>query len=167
MIPETSARRTVELYRADPCPERWTLAATLIEGEDLADATLLRRDNGWWLFAAERARWASSWDTLVLWRADRLLGPWRPHPANPVLVDLTAARPGGRILDIDGKLVRPAQDCAGGYGARLAFAAIEQLDETGFRQAVLARAKPFGSNSGLHSYDRTDRFEVIDLFGPR
>ncbi len=167
MIPETSARRTVELYRADPFPERWTFAATLIEGQDLADATLLRRDDGWWLFAAERARWASSWDTLVLWRADRLQGPWRPHPANPVLVDLTAARPGGRILEIGGKLVRPAQDCAGGYGARLAFAAIEQLDETGFRQEILTRAKPFGRNSGLHSYDRTDRFEVIDLFGPR
>lgn len=167
MIPETSARRTVELYRADPFPDRWTLTATLIEGVDLADATLLRRDDGWWLFAAERARWASSWDTLVLWRADRLQGPWRPHPANPVLVDLTAARPGGRILEIGGRLVRPAQDCAGGYGARLAFAAIEQLDETGFRQEILTRAKPFGRNSGLHSYDRTDRFEVIDLFGPR
>lgn len=167
MIPETSARRTVELYRADPFPERWVLDRILIEDADLADVTLLEQDGGWWIFAAERKRWTSSWDALSLYRAPSLHGPWRPHPGNPVLVDRRAARPGGRILNVDGRLVRPAQDCEGGYGAALAFAAIDRLDEGGFHQSVLARAAPFGRNSGLHSYDRSARFEAIDLFGPR
>jgi hypothetical protein len=167
MIPETSARRTVELYRADRFPDRWTLHQVLIENADLADATLLRKDGFWWLFAASRVRWTSSWDALSLYRAERLTGPWHPHPGNPVQVDLASSRPGGRILDIGGRLIRPAQDCAGGYGARLAFAEIERLDEEGFQQRIVEIARPRGRNSGLHSYDRTSAFEVIDLFGPR
>jgi len=167
MIPETSARRTVELYRADPFPDRWVLHQVLIEGADLADATLLWRGGLWWLFAASRQRWTSSWDALSLYRAGSLFGPWEPHPANPVRVDLASARPGGRILEIGGRLIRPAQDCVGGYGARLAFAEIERLDEDGFEQRIVATAQPWGRNSGLHSYDRTEAFEVIDLFGPR
>ena len=52
MIPETSANRTVEIYRATSFPDRWTLEDTLLEGVSASDATLVERDGRLWLFAA-------------------------------------------------------------------------------------------------------------------
>lgn len=167
MIPETSSRRTVELYRADPFPDRWTLHSVLLENVDLGDATLQKVGDIWWMFAGSRERWTSSWDALSLYRAPSPFGPWEAHPGNPVLVDLTAARPAGRILDVDGRLVRPVQNCDGLYGAALGFAEIRALTPETYAQSLSASALPWGDNSGLHTFNRSATLEVIDLFGPR
>jgi len=167
MIPETSSRRTVELYRADPFPDCWTLHSVLLENVDLGDATLQKLGDEWWMFAGSRERWTSSWDALSLYRAPSPFGPWQPHPGNPVIVDLHAARPAGRILDIGGRLVRPVQDCDGQYGAALGFAEIRTLSPQAYAQTLSATALPWGENTGLHTYNRSATLEVIDLFGPR
>ena len=167
MIPETSGRRTVELYRADPFPERWTLHSVLLEHVDLGDATLQRIGDDWWMFAASRERWTSSWDALSLYHAPSPFGPWQAHPGNPVLVDLHAARPAGNILEIDGRLVRPVQNCDGLYGAALGFAEIRSLTENNYVQTFAAAALPWGDNLGLHTFNRSASLEVIDLYGPR
>ncbi|MET4632601.1 glucosamine inositolphosphorylceramide transferase family protein [Kaistia defluvii] len=167
MIPETSARRTVELYRADPFPDRWTLHSVLLENVDLGDATLQKVGDIWWMFASSRERWTSSWDALSLYRAPSPFGPWEPHPGNPVMVDLHAARPAGRILEIGGRLVRPVQNCDGLYGAALGFAEIRTLTSEAYAQTLSAMVLPWGDNTGLHTFNRSASLEVIDLFGPR
>lgn len=167
MIPETSARRTVELYRADTFPDRWTLHSILLDDVDLGDATIAAHGDRWWMFAASRERWTSSWDALALYWAPSPFGPWQPHAANPVMVDRRSARPAGRMLSIDGRLVRPAQESTEIYGAALAFAEVTELSNDGYRQRVVARSLPWGANLGLHTYNRSASYEVIDLFGPR
>ncbi|WP_018181164.1 glucosamine inositolphosphorylceramide transferase family protein [Kaistia granuli] len=167
MIPETSSRRTVELYRADPFPESWTLHSVLLEGVDLGDATLQKVGDSWWMFAGSRERWTSSWDALSLYHAPSPFGPWQAHPGNPVLVDLHAARPAGRILDVDGRLMRPVQNCDGLYGAALGFAEIRSLTPTDYAQTLAVTALPWGDNLGLHTFNRSRTLETIDLFGPR
>ena len=167
MIPETSGRRTVELWRADPFPDRWTLHSVLLEDIDLADATIHEIGGRLWMFAASRERWTSSWDALSLFSAETLFGPWIAHPDNPVLVDLEAARPAGRILRRGDCLVRLVQDCGSGYGAALGFAAIDAISADTYRQTILDVARPAAPDSGLHTYDRAGPIEVIDRFGPR
>ncbi|ODT09629.1 MAG: hypothetical protein ABS35_42790 [Kaistia sp. SCN 65-12] len=167
MIPETSGRRTVELYRADPFPDRWTLHSVLLDDVDLGDATLQQVGDSWWMFAASRERWTSSWDALSLYHAPSPFGPWQAHLGNPVMVDLRSARPAGRILDIDGRLVRPVQNCDGLYGAALGFAEIRSLTPSDYAQTLSATALPWGDNLGLHSFNRSATLEVIDLYGPR
>lgn len=167
MIPETSKRATVELYRADPFPDRWTLHTVLLDNVDLGDVTLQRAGDVWWMFAGSRARWTSSWDALSLYRAMSPFGPWEPHPRNPVLVDRRSARPAGRIFERDGRLIRPVQDSSRGYGSALGFAAIEQLDEAGFRQHIVGRAEPWPGANGLHTFNQAGHFAAIDVFGPR
>lgn len=168
MIPETSANRTVELYRAERFPDRWVKEAVLLEGVLADDATLVAYEGRLWLFASVRDWQASSWDALGLFHAPSLLGPWQAHAGNPVLLDPTASRPAGALFERDGQLIRPAQDCRGGYGSGLAFAHVDRLDEADFAQTVIARTTPKTQNtSGLHTYNRAGEVEVIDLFGTR
>ena len=59
MIPETSAARRVELYRAFDVPGSWERQAVLLDSIDAADATVLSHDGRLWLFAAVAAQDAS------------------------------------------------------------------------------------------------------------
>lgn len=174
MIPETSGAGTVELYRATGFPYSWTRERVLLSGLEASDATVFRHQDRWWITATVRDGGSFS-DALHLWSADQLTGPWRPHPQNPVLVDISAARPAGRVEMITGpdgdRLIRPVQDGRTGYGAGLAIAEITALDEDRFEQNVLARLSPGSWWPGrrIHTINRSGRLECIDgsAFSPR
>lgn len=170
MIPETSGAGTVELYRATRFPGSWTLEEVLIEGMEVSDATPFRHGGRWWLSATARHGGSYS-DALHLWSAERLQGPWSPHSRNPVLVDIAAARPAGRVVSRDGRLIRPVQDGRRGYGAALALAEVTRLDDDAFEQRVLATIAPGTRWPGhrLHTLNRAGWLEVIDgsSFSPR
>ena len=167
MIPETSAKRTIELYRAERFPDRWALERVLIADVAASDATLVRHGGRSWLFATATEAHGSSWDALHLFHADHLFGEWRAHPRNPVLIDAGAARPAGAMTE--GSLLRPAQDCRAGYGAGLTFCAVDRLDEGHYEQRVVNRLAPppaWGA-SGVHTLNIAAGIEAIDSFGPR
>ena len=163
MIPESSQAGTVDLFRATRFPEGWVHEARLLDGIEASDATPFRHRGRWWMTATVRDGGSYS-DALHLWSADHLRGPWRPHPANPVLVDAGAARPAGRVVDRDGRLIRPVQDCRGGYGSALGLAEVMRLDETGFEQRVVGTIGPGPLWPGrrLHTLNRAGRLECID-----
>lgn len=163
MIPESSAAGTLDLYRSVTYPDTWEHTATLLEGMEISDATPFRHAGRWWMTATVRHGGSYS-DTLHLWHAERLRGPWTPHAANPVLVDIAAARPAGRVVERDGRLVRPVQDGRDGYGAALGLAEITRLDETAFAQRQIASLSTGGTwpGSRLHTVNRAGRLECID-----
>jgi hypothetical protein len=164
MIPESSANRTVELYRADPFPHRWVREATLLSGIEASDATLVRHGGYFWMFAATRDG-AGSWsDTLSIFRASDIRGPWTPHPGNPVLVDQASARPAGAFVERDGVLWRPVQDCTDGYGTGIGLAEITRLDSEHFAQTVhtVLRAPAEWPGRRFHTLNRAGRIECID-----
>ncbi|KQO61671.1 hypothetical protein [Methylobacterium sp. Leaf88] len=176
MVPESGATGTLDLYRATAFPGGWVKEATLISGLNASDPTLLRHDGRWWLFATVRddgehdgpfAAWGSYSDSLHLWSAPDFRGPWTAHPGNPVLIDIAAARSGGRIVARDGALFRPVQDCRDGYGVALGLARIRRLDAAGYAQSVemILRAGPRFPGTGLHTLNRTPHFEFIDGAG--
>jgi hypothetical protein len=169
MIPETSANRTVEIYRAMRFPDQWVLESTLLRDVSAADATLLEQDGRLWLFAALAETGGSSWDTLGLFHATKLMGPWTPHAANPVLVDAGSARPGGMMFERDGTLIRPAQDCRGGYGSALSLCRVDRLDPMHYAQTVMARLapRPNWAAEGMHTLNAAGGLEVIDCVGWR
>ena len=163
MIPETSGRRQVELWRAVDFPNRWECVAVLIDDIDLGDATLHRADGRCYLFGAVRPHWGSSWDGLAIFTAEQLAGPWRPLFAGPAKVDVASARPAGRMFSCGAAVVRPFQDSSGGYGAGLGFARVDRLDASGYAETTLTALRPAPPLSGLHTYNRGGGFEVIDV----
>jgi hypothetical protein len=164
MIPESSANRDVALYRCVAFPDRWERHVTLLDGLELGDATVTRHQGLYYLFGAVRDGAGGYSDTLAIYYADRLTGPWLPHAANPVLIDRAQARPAGNMVVRDGRLWRPVQDCSQGYGAALALAEVTELSPTAFRQQVRHNIAPGPAWPGrkLHTLNRVGNLEVID-----
>jgi len=164
MIPESSANRTVDLYEAERFPGGWRHVQTLLSGLRLADATVIRWGGRLWMFAAHGQAGTSNYDELHLYSAEALLGPWHPHPLNPVKLDAGSARPAGAMWIEDGRIVRPVQDCRSRYGDRVAFQVVTALDETRFAEAPLDRPDPGGAAPGeaVHTWNEAGRWAVID-----
>jgi hypothetical protein len=174
-LPTTSDRRELALYRLDPASRRWSKDRTLIEGVALVDASIARYDERWWIFAADDDDHRFS--KLFAWHADSLFGPWQPHAANPVKIDVRSSRPGGTPFEYQGALYRPAQDNSRTYGGRIALNRIVRLTPLEFEEEVVAVVEPpaRGYSAGLHTLsavgDRTlldaKRLEVKPYLIPR
>lgn len=164
MIPESCAARRVELYRATNFPWSWELARVLIAGEEVSDATMVKHNGRYWLFGTVGGGWQSSWDTLKIWSAESIEGPWDPCGDGPALVDARCARPAGHFFRRGGELWRPAQDCSTGYGAGLVMARVDRLDLDGFAQTTGAVLRPNSSwpGLGIHTFNIANGLEAVD-----
>jgi hypothetical protein len=162
MLPST--RVGVELYRADPFPDRWTLVRMVMSDVVANDPTLLAHDGRLWLFANVVREHAEPNEELHLFWADSLEGPWTPHAANPVVSDVRSARPAGRIFRRDGMLIRPGQDCAGVYGRAVVLNRIETLTTAEYHESTVGRLEPtwLAGNIGTHTYNAAAGIEAID-----
>lgn len=171
MIPETSERRTVELYRAVSFPRRWELVKVLFRDVAAVDTTFFEHAGRCWIFLAMSPTGASLNDELFLFHADTPFGDWISHPWNPVVSDVRRARPAGPVFREGGALWRPGQDCAGDYGAAFWLNRIDQLDPDGYRETPVRRIDPSWIPDGLctHTYTRAGDFEAMDnrLWKPR
>lgn len=174
MMPECSMSGKLTLYRAASYPDAWEPAAVLVDAP-LHDATLFVHAGRFWITAAAQgpaiAPWGSSWDSLNLYSAPALLGPWTAHSANPVLIDARSARPAGCVFEAGGKLYRPVQDCSSYYGSVLGIAEVTRLDGEGYGQRVVS-AHSFPARTrllGPHTLNRIaipgGHIEAIDVYG--
>jgi hypothetical protein len=165
MIPETKSNGTIELYRATSFPDEWVLDTVLMQGVRATDATLFEHGGRFWLFTNMSGPAASSHEELFAFLADSPRGPWRPHPCNPVVSDVSDARPAGALFRRDGRIFRPAQDCAVRYGHALVLNEVVVLTETDYREVPSARIGPEGRRDivGTHTYARSEDLEAIDL----
>jgi hypothetical protein len=150
-IPESSEAEEIAIYRARSFPREWERVATLIGGFGGCDSSVIFRDGLWWLFCT--AREAPNHE-LHAWWSEHLLGPWSAHARNPVKTDVRSARPAGTPFVADGVLYRPAQDCAGGYGRRVAINRVRRLTPTEFDEQPVAFVEPDARGpyrAGLHT----------------
>ena len=164
LLPESRASGKLVLYASDDPAGPWEPHATLDVNGDIADATLLRHEGRWWMFAALPSRLNPSTE-LALWFSDRPEGPWREHPLNPVLVDVRSARPAGPFFVVDGQLYRPAQDCSTGYGDRLVIKRIAHLTTEQYAEEAVAVVRPDRHGPfphGLHMLTSVGSVTLVD-----
>lgn len=156
MTPETLGAGAVRLYRAARFPYGWAHVADLIPGE-YADPTVFFHGGRWHLFACATP---NRHDSLVLFRAEELRGPWAEHPASPLVVgDASRARPAGRVVSEDGRVIRFTQDCSERYGRRVRAFEIGELSETRYAERECAAASSLTASGrgwngrGMHHVD--------------
>ena len=164
MMPESSAAKELVLYRAAPFPQRWVRDTVLVAGREFNDATLLEQGGRFWLFGTQRCGGGSSSDTMAVYSAPSLHGPWTPHAMNPILIDQSAARPGGRFIEQDGKLLLPVQDGSKKYGGGLGLVQLTRLDDDDvvFSPPVAVSPGAAWEHTGIHTLNRAGRLEVVD-----
>ena len=167
MIPESSENKTVELYRCRDFPYEWEFKKNLMTGVEAVDSTLLLyRDGLWWLFTTIRENSGyPNWEELFLFSAETPLSEeWTPHPMNPVISDVTRARPAGKIFERNGDLYRPSQDCSRRYGYGIRINRIVTLNRSEYCEEEVSFIEPLWDSNieGVHTINQDGKITFID-----
>jgi hypothetical protein len=160
-IPETLGQNAISLYRTVAMPERWEKVASLLEGFDAVDATVVLHQQRWWLFCTDFRE--PRHHRLYAFYADELAGPYVGHAANPVKIDPRSAGCAGTPFVVDGTLYRPAQDCSRSYGAAVVLNRIVELTPFVFREAAVATVMPCADYpAGVHTLSSLGAITLVD-----
>jgi len=166
MIPETKNNKTIELYKSHNFPYKWEFQKNLMESISAVDSSLFFYNNKWWLFSNIAINEGdSTWDSLYLFYADNFMtDSWNPHPLNPIVKDLSSARPAGRIYMTEDGPIRPSQNCEQRYGYSINLNKIVTLNENSYEEILLEEIKPKGINGlrGTHTFNYEDDIYVTD-----
>jgi hypothetical protein len=155
MIPDTYESDSLRLYKADTFPDKWSFVTKLVNGKNFVDPSIIRFNGQWWIFVA-----LTSNDTLRLYSAQTLTGPWHEHPQSPIIRgDKNIARPGGRVLIYDNRLFRYTQDADPTYGNQIWAFEITELSTSVYKEKIVGsnpilKASGSGWNAkAMHTID--------------
>ncbi len=162
MIPESQQAGSIRLYKTLNFPNQWSFVGTLLSKPlseaHFADPSIFHYNNKWWLFTRTNLR--SEPATLRLYYADNLLGLWHEHRKSPIIKsNEPIARPAGRVLPFDGKIVRYAQYGYPIYGTQVRAYEITELTTKSYREReaaespVLTGSGAGWNSSGMHHVD--------------
>jgi hypothetical protein len=158
MIPETHKAGSIRLYKTRNFPVGWSLANTLISGPRFSDSAIVRYAGKWWLFTETDLK--MKFDTLRLYYADDLIGPWLEHPKSPIIEGNSKnTKPAGRLLVLNNRVIRYAQDCHLVYGMQVRASEIIDLttESYGEREVdespILAGSGVGWNREGMHHID--------------
>ena len=165
MIPETSANRTVELWKCVEFPLKWEKHANILENIDTVDTTPFFHEGLWYLFTSTRRNCKKFGDRLDLFFTEDILTPnWQEHPQNPVCQGHQQFRMAGKPFIYNGKLVRPSQDSLKRYGGNIELKEILELSPTAYKEQLLEVVLPDwnAEDDGCHTINAEENFVVLD-----
>jgi hypothetical protein len=166
MIPETGMNHTIQIYHCTKFPFQWELKKVLINNIRAKDATIFKHKNQYWLFASVNEQPNGPiHDDLFLFYSDNLLeGDWTPHPQNPIVSDVSSARPAGNIFTHNGRIYRPSQNGSKHYGYGMQIKEITTLNKNRYEEKEVQSIKPNWAKEviGTHTLNFDSGFTVID-----
>jgi hypothetical protein len=162
LIPESQHSGSIRLYKASEFPWRWSFVGTLLSQPrseaNFVDPSIVRHDDQWWLFTKSNP--SSTPDMLRLYYADNLLGPWHEHEKNPIVEGHNPiARPAGRFVPYNGKIIRYAQQGYPVYGTQVRAYEITELttktyhEQEAAESPILTGSGTGWNGSGMHHID--------------
>ncbi len=167
MLPEAHRSGGLTLYRAVAFPDRWEAAGRIELNHVPVDATPFFHEGLWWLFYCPATSAGDKIGALHIAFSERLQGPWRPHPGNPVRRDDASARPGGTPMVVDGRVMLPVQDCSHTYGGAIRPLFFDRLDvdrveaEAGGALPIPTGFAPYVE--GMHTLAAAGEVTLIDV----
>ena len=159
LIPESYQTNSVRLYKAVDFPTGWSFVQNLLDGHDFVDCSFFAFGGKCWLFAGLGSP-PNRADTLCLYYADDLMGPWLEHRQSPIIEsNMHSARPAGKVLIVDDRVIRYAQECYPAYGSRVRAFGITELATISYHESevdqspVLTASGTGWNESGMHHID--------------
>lgn len=190
MLPETRGAGDVRLYRCLEFPGKWEFAGKLFDLEAVDTTVLFDRhgstddektDCNGKSDDCEMSHGSCRVFTytkkhLEIYHCQLERDMFQIRKAEKIYSGPASAtdRPGGSIVRMTGqggtgRMLRPAQNCTDYYGQELIVNEIDRLEKQSFREHVYCRLSPGqirlpGVNPvGIHTYNRNERYEVIDI----
>lgn len=166
MIPESSEKREIRVYKCIEFPFEWEFEKTIMKDLTAVDSTVIFFEGLYWMFTNIASHEATStYDELYLFYAEDLLSDnWISHPENPIVTDVKNARPAGSLYEMNGVLYRPSQNCSIRYGYGMQINRILELTKNHFREEVVESIYPDWQKDLLatHTINSKGDFTVID-----
>lgn len=164
MCPESYQREDVSVYKLREFPDNWIKTDTLIENEKCVDTTFFSYKGEIYLFTFKPS-FHKYGGCLYLYR----LKDGCIDGEKYITDNREYARPGGNILNKNGKYIRVSQDCTKDYGCGLAFSEIDSVWPN-YEEHLIKKIsvddipiKTKGKFTGIHTYNTLNDIEVIDL----
>lgn len=144
MIPETSQNKTIELYKCVNFPLEWKFVKNIMTNVVAVDTTIYKRDGQYWLFTNLREQNGGSKhiELNLFTSKDILSDDWVSHPNNPIVKNVSKARPAGNLFSVDDELYRPSQDCSKHYGYAISINKIGQMTSNVYEEELVSKIKP-------------------------
>ncbi|KAJ1294138.1 hypothetical protein BS78_01G122900 [Paspalum vaginatum] len=139
MMPESSKKGNLQLYRAVDFPLKWKLEKVLLE-RPLVDSVIINFQGSYWLLGSDLSSYgAKQTGELFIWYSSSPLGPWNPHKQNPIhsTGNKSSARNGGRPFIYNGTLYRVGKDCGGGSGYTMQVFKVQVLTANQYKEVAI------------------------------
>ena len=131
IFPESAQNKKLSCYEF--CHDSETLSFLKdIINLPLRDSSIIKHNNKYWLFGVMYSNIINY--ELHIFYSDNLLGPYTPHPSNPLKNGLDGIRQAGNFFVVDEILYRPTQNCKNFYGESITINKITELNEIGFAE---------------------------------
>lgn len=161
VFPEAAESGKLSCYEYDPLKEQLNYLKDILP-IPLLDTTIVKYENKFWLLGVMGDN--NSTYSLHIFYSENLLGPYEPHTYNPVRSGLNGIRPAGNIIEVDGSIYRPTQNCENNYGESISINKIVKLSETDFIEEFymdISINKKRKSNKEIHSIHTINHIENI------
>lgn len=163
IMPESNACSELYMYRAVKFPDKWEKCNKLRIGVEYADTTPFE--------------WNGEKKALTY----RVTDPYHPelllldledctHDRKLELPNVERRRSAGNVFEYKGKRIRPAQDCVEDYGTGIIFYEYGMTSNGEYYEDEVLELKPEQLVlshtlylTGMHTYNCTENYEVIDI----
>lgn len=164
MVPECARSGKITVYKSKKFPYEWTEHRTLFEGEGV-DTTPLPISQNKQMGFISTLRTKENRQNNCLFALDY-------SGTNRKLIDNDfTVRPAGHFIRHGNGFLRPSQDCNNSYGGALVFKRLINSDIENYKEETDLRITPDEIDvdykkdryNGIHTYNCTNEYEVIDL----
>ena len=169
MIPETGSKHALYLYKCTSFPQKWTLVKVLKENIDSSDSIFINYKNEYYLLASVISG-SPSEATNHLFRFDETTFELSDVYDKNEFSEC-GIRNAGMIFSDHSNLYRPGQNCPNkDYGKSLIMWQVHTIsnhcyEESKFKEISISdvKIKDDQTHNGIHTYNLSSRYEVIDL----
>lgn len=170
IIPESNKQNELFQLKCISFPDKWE-KEMVITNSHLVD-TVIYVNDGVKYYISEKVDSNNYFDRVDLFYEEN--GELTEFIDNPVKRDINNARGAGNLFEYNGSLIRPAQNCGKSYGEKLNFNQVDEISKSGYKETFLCDISVKSvildcENifNGIHTYNKINNVEVIDLKLPR
>ena len=165
LLVENQSSGHIRAYKSVVFPFRWEPDRIIMNNVVAADPTIFEHSGLWWMFLTlSQDIKLNNWDDLHLYFSESPLGPWKPHPKNPIKSDARSARPAGKLFRYGGTVYRPSQDCSGTYGRAIVINRVNVMTPYDYNEEQVDIIEPLWRQglTGTHTLNHTHNLTILD-----